>query len=199
MATAQRQADEGRARRAAAAADGALAAETYAASRGSVAIQSALGPSDKDGYAELDWSQMVPPEDMKLLEDAPPVLHIGSRRSAQVGTLHTVGALEGRKVRLPGFVVPLESDGNGHMTEFFFVPFYGACIHVPPPPPNMLVHVRLAKPIDTPSLYDTFTLKGTLHTVVTQNAMASSAYAMDGATLETYRNDAAERLRNAFE
>lgn len=204
LARAQAAADEGRARRARSGADGIAAANAFAASRGNAAVAAApaaplLGLPDENGFADLDWSRMVPPEDFKALEDAPPVLHVGNQRMKQVGTLHTVAALDGRKIRLPGYVVPLETDDDGRMTEFFFVPFYGACIHVPPPPPNMLVHVRLAKGIDTPSLYDPVTLKGVMHTQVTENAMAASAYAMDGATIEPYRNDDEERLRRAFE
>lgn len=202
LARAQAAADEGRARRARAGADGIAAANAFAAAHGAVAAPPAaplLGLPDENGFADLDWSRMVPPEDFKALEDAPPVLHVGNQRMKQVGTLHTVAALDGKKIRLPGYVVPLEADDDGKMTEFFFVPFYGACIHVPPPPPNMLVHVRLAKGIDTPSLYDPVTLKGVMHTQVTENAMAASAYAMDGATIEPYRNDDEERLRRAFE
>lgn len=160
---------------------------------------SLLGPADENGFADLDWSKMVPPEDFKALENAPPVLHVGNQRMKQIGTLHTVDALNGVKVRLPGYVVPLESDSDGNMVEFFFVPFYGACIHVPPPPPNMLVHVRLSHGIPTPSLYDPLTLRGVLHTQVTENALASSAYAMDDGTLETYSNSDEDRLRRAFE
>lgn len=204
LAVAQAEADAGRLRRAQAGADGIVAARAYAASRGApkAATPEAaplLGLPDADGFADLDWSRMVPPEDFKALEDAPPVLHVGTTRMKQIGTLHTVAGLDGKKVRLPGYVVPLESDDDGKMVEFFFVPFYGACIHVPPPPPNMLVHVRLSKGIDTPSLYDTLTLKGVLHTQVTENAMASSAYGMVDATLEPYRNDDEDRLRRAFE
>ena len=158
-----------------------------------------LGAPDENGFSDLDWSKMVPPEDFKALENAPPVLHVGNQRMKQIGTLHTVDALNGVKVRLPGYVVPLESDSDGNMVEFFFVPFYGACIHVPPPPPNMLVHVRLSHGIPTPSLYDPLTLRGVLHTQVTENALASSAYAMDDGTLETYSNTDEDRLRRAFE
>jgi len=189
LALAQAEADAGRARRASAGVE-----------RGAPAPGSdLLGLPDENGFSDLDWTKMVPPGDFKALENAPPVLHVGNQRMKQIGTLHTVDALNGAKVRMSGYVVPLESDSAGNMVEFFFVPFYGACIHVPPPPPNMLVHVRLAKGIDTPSLYDTLTLKGVLHTQVTANAMASSAYDMQGATLEPYRNDDEERLRNAFE
>src|SRR5262245_61660808 len=44
-------------------------------------------------------------------------------------------ALEGKLVRLPGYVLPLEFSGK-KVTEFLLVPWYGACIHTPPPPPN---------------------------------------------------------------
>lgn len=203
LARAQAEADAGRARLAAAGAAGMAAANAYGVSRGvaKAAGRDAdlLGLPDENGYADLDWSHMVPLEDIKLLEDAPPVVHVGTQRMKQVGTLHTVPALDGRKVRLTGYVVPLESDAEGRMTEFFFVPFYGACIHVPPPPPNMLVHVRLSKGVDTPSLYDPLVLRGVLHAQAITNAMASSAYSVDGAALEPYRNDDEERLRQAFE
>jgi uncharacterized protein len=204
LASAQAEADATRAARARAQADGIVAARAFAAAHGSPkAVMShgagLLGAPDPEGYADLDWSHMMPPEDIKVLQDAPPVLHVGNQRMKQVGTLHTVAALDGQKVRLSGYVVPLESDDDGKMIEFFFVPFYGACIHVPPPPPNMLVHVRLAHGIETPSLYDPLTLKGVLHTEVTQNAMASSAYGMRDATLGAYQDADADRLRQAFE
>jgi uncharacterized protein len=204
LASAQAEADATRAARAKAQVDGIVAARAFAAAHGSpkAAAPSGaglLGVADAEGYADLDWSHMMPPEDIKLLQDAPPVLHVGNQRMKQIGTLHTVAALDHQKVKLSGYVVPLESDNDGKMIEFFFVPFYGACIHVPPPPPNMLIHVRLVHGIDTPSLYDPLTLKGVLHTEVTQNAMASSAYAMDDAALGAYKDPDTDRLRQAFE
>jgi len=192
LARAQAEADAGRARRA--------YAVSHGVAKGATAPGSdLLGLPDEKGFADLDWTKMVPPGDFKALENAPPVLHVGNQRMKQTGTLHTVDALDGAKVRISGYVVPLESDNAGNMVEFFFVPFYGACIHVPPPPPNMLVHVRLSHGISTPSLYDPLTLKGVLHTQVTENALAASAYAMDDGTLETYSDTDEDRLRRAFE
>jgi uncharacterized protein len=201
---AQAQADAGRAARAKAQADGIVAARAFAAAHGAPKAATSpaaalLGAPDAHGFADLDWSKMMPPGDVKLLAEAPPVVHVGNQRMKQVGTLHAVAALDGRKVRLSGYVVPLESDDDGRMVEFFFVPFYGACIHVPPPPPNMMVHVKLARGIDTPSLYDPLTLSGTLHIETTQNPMAASAYGMADATLGAYQDNDAQRLRNAFE
>ena len=54
-----------------------------------------------------------------------------------------VEELNGQRVRMPGYLLPLEVEGN-RVTEFFLVPYVGACVHVPPPPPNQLVHVKLA-------------------------------------------------------
>lgn len=178
---------------------GALGFQGETGSKQDDGSQNALSAPDGDGYAELQWDGMVPKEDIALLEHAPPVLHIGNQRSKQFGTLHTVIDLNGKKVKLPGYVVPLETDSSGRMLEFFFVPFYGACIHVPPPPPNMIIHVVLAKGIETPSLWDPFWLKGILHIEITQNTMAQSAYAMRDAQLEKYSDKTQDNLRNAFE
>ena len=57
-----------------------------------------------------------------------------------------------RPVRLPGYVVPPLANAQDGLTEFLFVPYYGACIHVPPPPPNQIVHVVLPRPIEMPDM-----------------------------------------------
>lgn len=203
MAQAEAAAAEGRARRIRAIADGTFAAQGLAAMHGAMPkndlAPGMLGAPDSDGYPALDWTRMMPKEDYVQLQHAPPVLHIGNQRGKQFGSLHTVAALEGRKVRLAGYVVPLATDDRQRMTEFFFVPFYGACIHVPPPPPNMLVHVVLAEAVETPSLWDPYWLRGVLHIETTSNSMAASAYAMQQAALLPYDQDHAQELRRAFE
>lgn len=55
--------------------------------------------------------------------------------------------LNGKSVRLPGYLLPLEFKEK-RVTEFLLVPWVGACIHTPPPPPNQIVHVRLEKGYD---------------------------------------------------
>jgi hypothetical protein len=57
-----------------------------------------------------------------------------------------VNALDGQLVRIPGFVVPLDADFK-NMKSFLLVPYFGACIHTPPPPPNQIVHVVADKPV----------------------------------------------------
>jgi len=52
-----------------------------------------------------------------------------------------VEKLNGQQVRIPGYLLPLETS-QGRVTEFLLVPYVGACIHVPPPPPNQIIHVK---------------------------------------------------------
>ena len=63
-----------------------------------------------------------------------------------------VASLDEQQVRIPGYVLPLDYDG-GKVTEFLLVPFVGACIHVPPPPPNQIVHVHFDVGYETTGLF----------------------------------------------
>src|SRR4029450_4479016 len=59
--------------------------------------------------------------------------------------------LDNRRVRIPGFVVPL--DGEREKTrEFLLVPYFGACIHAPAPPANQVIHVVVSKTASTVKL-----------------------------------------------
>ena len=65
----------------------------------------------------------------------------------------SVRGLIGKSIKIPGFAVPLVEDGGGddggfeYVKEFLLVPVYGMCIHVPPPPPNQVIHIILEKPV----------------------------------------------------
>ena len=52
------------------------------------------------------------------------------------------GTLDGKQVRLAGYVLPLGTGGE-KITEFLLVPWVGACIHTPPPPPNQMIHISV--------------------------------------------------------
>jgi len=55
--------------------------------------------------------------------------------------------LNGKTIRIPGYLLPLEFEDK-KVVEFLLVPWVGACIHTPPPPPNQIVHVKLEKGFD---------------------------------------------------
>jgi hypothetical protein len=50
--------------------------------------------------------------------------------------------LNGRRIRIAGYMVPLEDDLRV-TSEFLLVPYVGACVHTPAPPPNQIVLVTM--------------------------------------------------------
>ena len=77
--------------------------------------------------------------------------------------------MDGRAVRIPGFIVPLEFDGEQIITEFFLVPYFGACLHMPPPAPNQIIHVNYEKGLELEALYDPFWITGILSASLVKN------------------------------
>ncbi len=74
----------------------------------------------------------------------------------------TNSALEGQSVELSGYALPLTWNSHQQVTEFLLVPFVGACIHVPPPPPNQIVYVEPPTPVDPPGLFAPVSVTGHL-------------------------------------
>ena len=95
--------------------------------------------------------------------------------------------LAGKRVSIPGFMVPLEDDLN-QVTEFLLVPYAGACIHVPPPPPNQIVYVKMLK---TTKVHVTFTdpivVTGTLQILTVQSPYGDVSYDLSGETVLPYQ------------
>jgi len=94
-------------------------------------------------------------------------------------------AMDGAVVKLPGYVVPLEEAG-GAIKEFLLVPYFGACIHSPPPPANQIVHVVPAKPARGLRSMDVVWISGKLHAKRQDSVMGKSGYQMDAFKIEPY-------------
>jgi uncharacterized protein len=93
-----------------------------------------------------------------------------------------VTALNNKMVKLSGFLVTLEGDGKS-VSEFLLVPFFGACIHVPPPPSNQIVLVR-TKPFKVKEVFQTVAVTGRLRTEVARNDLASASYVLEATHVE---------------
>ena len=63
---------------------------------------------------------------------------------------------------LPGFMVPVAFDTDQAITESFLVPYFGACLHLPPPPPNQIIFARFPQQLEVEILYDPFVVEGRL-------------------------------------
>ncbi|HWK55033.1 MAG TPA: DUF3299 domain-containing protein, partial [Hyphomicrobiales bacterium] len=104
-------------------------------------------------------------------------------------SIKVVPEMDQRRIRLAGFVVPLDYDEQEHVTRFFLVPYFGACIHTPPPPPNQIVYVSYSKGFELPTLWDPFFIEGTLSTTLIENDMASAAYSLEADNILPYTSE----------
>jgi len=93
--------------------------------------------------------------------------------------------MDGARVRLPGYVVPLE-ELKGELREFLLVPYFGACIHSPPPPANQIVHVTSTAPMKGWRTMDAVWVNGTLKATRSDSAMGASAYVIQDPVVERY-------------
>ncbi len=136
---------------------------------------------------ELEWLELMPEEEATAwFEESAQIDHSGFSAPESFQSFRTIPELDGQKVRIPGFVVPIETDGEGRLLEFFLVPYFGACIHVPPPPANQIIYGRLEDPIPMVNIWDAFWMEGTLNVEDVSNDTADSAYTMDVTRLELY-------------
>ncbi len=136
---------------------------------------------------EIEWLDLMPQSEAdNWLNGQGSVDHSGFGPIDAFQSWTTVGELDGQEVRLPGFVVPVETTRDGKLKEFFLVPYFGACIHVPPPPANQIIYGRLEEPIPMVNIWDAFWMEGTLNVEEISNDTADSAYTMDVDALTLY-------------
>lgn len=167
-----------------------------AAQRGGLACGAAAAKQPASAYRDLKWQELVPegwdpsasfrsrnttllndwdPRARKLLKEAKEVLDHAP----------TVATLDGAIVRIPGYVVPLESS-RGALKEFLLVPYFGACIHTPPPPANQIIHVVPKTPAEGFRTMDTVWVIGTLSARRVETFAGDSGYRIDAASVERY-------------
>jgi uncharacterized protein len=150
-------------------------------------------PADEAKVMELEWEDLLPEDRRKDYNPGPPTATHdylsgeGGLAAQQVMDFSVNAKLDGQMVKLPGFIVPLELDDNGKVTEFFLVPYFGACIHVPPPPPNQMVYVTLKQGMQLDSMYAAFWVTGRMTAKGKSTRLGAAAYGIAGLRLEEYK------------
>lgn len=109
----------------------------------------------------------------------------GNLRALQPRGGTTRSELDGKRVRIAGFIAPISVNG-AEISEFLLVPFVGACVHVPPPPANQIVFVSGVNfELDSGLLHPVW-ITGTLRTEPVSTDLAQVGYRMEGAEIERY-------------
>ena len=148
---------------------------------------------------DLEWEELMP-EDWDpftgleaLMGDEVQGLADGSAQADRlmnayreaVRSAPVVGELDGQRIRLPGFVVPLDFEGT-ETSEFLLVPYFGACIHVPPPPSNQIVYVETVAGYPLKELFDPVWVTGEIRTEAYLNEVGDAGYTMQATIIEPY-------------
>ena len=150
------------------------------------------------GYKEVGWEELMPEGEeerlaemyllqQRMLYGGSPIME-GSAADTmvQIGTFNTVPALNQESVRIPGYTVPFEYGRNAEVTEFLLVPYFGACIHAPPPPPNQTIFVLAEEPIKLRDLPQAVWIEGTMYTQTQNTDLADAAYTIKVDNIERY-------------
>lgn len=96
--------------------------------------------------------------------------------------------VDGKRVKVPGFMVPLE-DEEEFATEFLLVPYVGACIHTPPPPPNQIVMVKMDSGKKTKiSFWDPVWVHGKLDVATQRSPYGDVSFKMSANQIEPYKD-----------
>lgn len=163
-----------------------------------------VAPAATKGIVTLGWPQLVPDSDRAKLVNPNSIDHSKGPerpRSNPLAGNDTFNALDGGRdtpvytpvktwhnklIKIPGYIVPVDYNAEGAITSFFLVPYFGACIHVPPPPPNQIIFVRYPAGFSVQALYEPFWVTGTLKVETMQSEIAESLYTLQGNRIEAY-------------
>src|SRR5688572_408127 len=149
------------------------------------------------GYKETPWDALVPANwdpakelgalDLSTLSDSDPrAIKALEKLKAAMDNAPIVPTLNGSRIRIAGFMVPL--DGlRGQITEFLLVPYFGACIHTPPPPANQIIHVLPQKPYKTDQGMEAVWISGTIETVRAETGMGNAGYRMKAEVVTPFK------------
>ncbi|MBA4502366.1 DUF3299 domain-containing protein [Marinobacterium marinum] len=147
---------------------------------------------------EVLWESLMPKDyvltlenmynnpDLELLDDySDKAQRLYDEMMQSLSSAPVVDDMNGRMISIPGFVVPLEGEGE-RVDRFFLVPYFGACIHVPPPPSNQMIDVHYEPGTRVDSLYDAVLVSGRLTTEVFNHEMGTAGYRLEAYRIAPY-------------
>lgn len=159
--------------------------------------------SNNEEYKKIDWEDLeIPGQGMaqiieKFEKEIDSIEEGSIKEKEMMGRLQAAlnsapvnPDLNKKKIKLSGFVSPLEiDDKEGVVKEFLLVPYFGACIHVPPPPLNQTLLIKPAKDqqIKIEDAYEPIWVSGVIHAETTSTKLAEAGYKISDVKIEPYR------------
>ncbi len=163
--------------------------------------------AETEKFKRIQWVDLMPHDDMNALYNPPEELFNIPEGSAQddisnqvfnslmlaaddeyqraLTSTNIVESLNNKNIKIPGFIVPVSIEGD-KTTEFFIVPYFGACIHYPPPPPNQTLFGVYKNGFSLEKIYEPFDFSGLLTTSIKSHDLATAAYHLNIELIEEY-------------
>lgn len=162
--------------------------------------------ASSEPYRKLNWDELMPADwdpmkalkgiDLSKMEDSDPrAMEALQTVRESWNNAPIEPKLDGARIEIPGFVVPLDVDSKS-VKEFLLVPYFGACIHVPPPPSNQVLHVLTPKNLTKDQqqalrnavlMNGTISVSGTLETAPIRTAMGFASYRLKADRVDPYK------------
>ncbi|PKF55158.1 DUF3299 domain-containing protein [Alteromonadales bacterium alter-6D02] len=161
-------------------------------------------------YQEVDWTELIPKTDLDALLNPPDYItqvvdgsledqissalqNLNQAKSQNESpyeqallSTNIIEAMDDKHIEIPGFVVPVEFTSEQVIKSFFLVPYFGACLHMPPPPPNQIIFVQAEQDFVLERLYEPVIVFGRLKTELFEDQVATSAYTMKLDSIKMY-------------
>jgi len=149
---------------------------------------------DASGFRETEWAELMPKLwntsnefsnlDLNAMDDGDTRAQEALMRMREIWANAPVEpSLNGARIRIAGFLVPLE-ESDREIREFLLIPYFGGCIHVPPPPANQIIHVMLKKALKGMKSMDAIWISGVLETQHFDSDIGSASYHMEAGKVE---------------
>lgn len=164
-----------------------------------MSLAALTAPAEAEGasareHRDLIWADLLPPGEAERIARLQQVQavefgfnHFGTDQMPQLRTFNVVEELDGERVRIAGFVLPFDFSASGRVSRFLLVPFVGACIHVPPPPPNQLIYVVAEDGVAVQGMWEPVFAEGVMRTRRQNSELADTAYTLELTALRPYR------------
>lgn len=143
-----------------------------------------------DNLMPADWDPMAAFRGMNIaeLQDNDPKAQEALEKMRKAWNDAPVNpAYTGKKVRIPGFAIPIEQSEKG-VDELLLVPYFGACIHTPPPPANQIIHVKLSEPQPAVGAMQAYWVWGELTASKFSSELGDAAYLLNATGIQPYED-----------
>ena len=165
--------------------------------------------AETEGYKTIEWNDLMPDlwvkemsKEMAALSKLSYMQDNSDEANKAMNAVRKkldeapiVKAHLNKKIRIPGYAVPLDAE-RSDKREFLLVPYFGACIHTPPPPANQIVLVRptaQSKIKKMPESMDVLWVEGELKEGRISTSQGVSGYMLEAVTIAPYETKPAKR------